>query len=150
MNFTTRLELPFQLGGTVEENIAILDDYFFNNKTFGTDLEGFIIAHDADSGQEETWKIVSIIEDGKCVTARVDFGGETVSFAGVSIGFGDSLPVEETAKVLRTKGFEVITQKYDVVLPEHLLTIEPGGSICYWDKHHFSREDFLRETVHPG
>ena len=40
MNFTTEFPFPFVLGGTVEENIARLDDYFFNEKGSGTDLEG--------------------------------------------------------------------------------------------------------------
>lgn len=72
MNFTTTLDFPFHLGKTVEENSALLDDFFLNEKNFGTDLEGFLTLTGTD-GEEVTWKIVSIVKDGKCVTARGDF-----------------------------------------------------------------------------
>lgn len=148
MNFTTRLELPFQLGGTVEENIDLLDDYFFNNKTFGTDLEGFLITDPGDE-HEETWKIVSIIEDGKCVTARFDFDNDNVTFADVPIGPDNGGSEDETAASLRAQGFEVIAQEFSLVLPEHFITIEPGLNLCYWDRNHWTHEEFLEETVVP-
>ncbi|MGZ7495714.1 hypothetical protein ACXM2N_01280 [Corynebacterium sp. ZY180755] len=147
-NFTVDLPLPFKLGGTVEENIALLDDYFFNKKGSGTDLEGFLVIDD-DGVEEEVWKIVSIIEDDKCVTARVDFNNENVTFLGVPIGPDNSLPVEETAQALEAKGLKVITQEYGLVLPDHYITIEPGDFICYWDQTYWSQEEFLAETVEP-
>lgn len=147
-NFTVDLPLPFKLGGTVEENIALLDDYFFNKKGSGTDLEGFLVIDD-DGVEEEMWKIVSIIEDDTCVTARVDFNNENVTFLGVPIGPDNSLPVEETAQALEAKGLKVITQEYGLVLPDHYITIEPGDFICYWDQTYWSHEEFLAETVEP-
>ena len=149
MNFSSTLNLRVKLGGTVEENIEQLDDHFFNDKTFGTDLEGFLIT-DPGGEQEETWKIVSIIEDGKCVTARFDFDDQHVTFADVPIGPGISGAEEETAASLRAQGFEVIAQEFSLVLPEHFITIEPGLNLCYWDKNHWTREEFLEETVLPA
>ena len=67
MNFTTELPLPFVLGGTVEENIARLDDHFFNEKGSGTDLEGFLVLDGTGDDEENMWKIVSIIEYDACV-----------------------------------------------------------------------------------
>ena len=148
MNFSSTLNLRVKLGGTVEENIEQLDDHFFNDKTFGTDLEGFLIT-DPGGEQEETWKIVSIIEDGKCVTARFDFDDQHVTFADVPIGPGISGSEEETAASLRAQGFEVIAQKFSLVLPEHFITIEPGLNLCYWDRNHWTLEEFLEETVVP-
>ncbi|SDS57976.1 MULTISPECIES: hypothetical protein [Corynebacterium] len=148
MDFTFDLPLHFNLGGTVEENIALLDDYFFNKKGSGTDLEGFLLI-DNDGAEEEMWKIVSIIEDGRCVTARVDFNNDNVTFLGVPIGPDNSLPVDETAQALEAKGLQVITQEYGLVLPDHYITIEPRDFICYWDRTYWSHEEFLAETVEP-
>lgn len=148
MNFSSTLNLRVKLGGTVEENIEQLDDHFFNDKTFGTDLEGFLIT-DPGGEQEETWKIVSIIEDGKCVTARFDFDDQHVTFADVPIGPGISGSEEETVASLRAQGFEVIAQEFSLVLPEHFITIEPGLNLCYWDRNHWTLEEFLEETVVP-
>ncbi len=149
MNFTTEFPFPFVLGGTVEENIARLDDYFFNEKGSGTDLEGFLALDGTGDDEENMWKIVSIIEDGKCVTARVDFNNSNITFLGVPIGPDNSLSVEKTAEALRTQGLTVITQEYDLVLPEHFITIEPYDWICYWDKNYWSQDEFLEETVDP-
>lgn len=148
MNFTTTLSLPFYLGKTVEENCALLDDFFFNEKNFGTDLEGFLTLTGTD-GREDTWKIVSIVEDGKCVTARVDFDQNNVTFLGVPIGLDNSLSVTETAVALQSSGQRVIAQTHDLVLPEHFITIEPRNSICYWDRTYWPQEEFLKETVQP-
>lgn len=148
MNFTTTLGLPFHLGKTVEENSALLDDFFVNEKNFGTDLEGFLTLTGTD-GEEDTWKIVSTVEDGKCVTARVDFDKDNVTFLDVPIGPDNSLDVAETAVALRSRGQRVIAQTYDLVLPEHFITIEPRSSICYWDRTYWTPEEFLKETVQP-
>lgn len=149
MNFTTEFPFPFVLGGTVEENIARLDDYFFNEKGSGTDLEGFLVLDGTGDDEENMWKIVSIIEGDTCVTARVDFNNSNITFLGVPIGPDNSLSVEKTAEALRTQGLTVITQEYDLVLPEHFITIEPYDWICYWDKTYWSQDEFLEETVDP-
>lgn len=149
MNFTTELPLPFALGGTVEENIARLDDYFFNEKGSGTDLAGFLVLDGTGDDEENMWKIVSIIEDDTCVTARVDFNNSGITFLGVPIGPDNSLPVEKTAEALKAQGLTVIAQEYDLVLPEHFITIEPRENIWYWDKNYWSRDEFLEETVEP-
>lgn len=149
MNFTTELPLPFVLGGTVEENIARLDDHFFNEKGSGTDLEGFLVLDGAGDDEENMWKIVSIIEYDACVTARVDFNNSNITFLGVPIGPDNSLSVEKTAEALKAQGLTVITQEYDLVLPEHFITIEPRENICYWDKNYWSQDEFLTETVEP-
>ena len=149
MNFTTQFPFPFVLGGTVEENIARLDDYFFNEKGSGTDLEGFLVLDGTGDDDENMWKIVSIIEDDTCVTARVDFNNSSITFLGVPIGPDNSLSVEKTAEALKAQGLTVITQEYDLVLPEHFITIEPRENICYWDKNYWSQDEFLAETVEP-
>ncbi|MHC2850595.1 hypothetical protein ACUXOC_002073 [Corynebacterium mucifaciens] len=149
MNFTTELPLPFVLGGTVEENIARLDDHFFNEKGSGTDLEGFLVLDGTGDDEENMWKIVSIIEYDACVTARVDFNNSNITFLGVPIGPDNSLSVEKTAEALKAQGLTVITQEYDLVLPEHFITIEPRENICYWDKNYWSQDEFLTETVEP-
>lgn len=147
MNFAVKIPFPYVLGGTVDENVSLLNDYFFNEKGAGTDLEGFLVTKDSD--EEEMWKIVSIIEDGKCVTARVDFNNSDITFLGVPIGPDNSLSVEKTAEALKAQGLTVITQEYDLVLPEHFITIEPRENICYWDKNYWSQDEFLAETVEP-
>lgn len=149
MNFTAELPLPFVLGGTVEKNIARLDDRFFNEKGSGTDLEGFLVLDGTGDDDENMWKIVSIIEDDACVTARVDFNNSNITFLGVPIGPDNSLSVEKTAEALKAQGLTVITQEYDLVLPEHFITIEPRENICYWDKNYWSQDEFLAETVEP-
>ena len=149
MNFTTQFPFPFVLGGTVEENLARLDDYFFNEKGSGTDLEGFLVLDGTGDDDENMWKIVSIIEDDTCVTARVDFNNSNITFLGVPIGPDNSLSVEKTAEALKAQGLTVITQEYDLVLPEHFITIEPRENICYWDKNYWSQDEFLAETVEP-
>lgn len=148
VNFTTTLDFPFHLGKTVEENSALLDDFFLNEKNFGTDLEGFLTLTGTD-GEEVTWKIVSIVEDGKCVTARVDFDNDNVTFLDVPIGPDNSRDVAETAVALQSTGQRVIAQTYDLVLPEHFITIEPRSSICYWDRTYWTPEEFFKETVQP-
>lgn len=149
MNFAVKIPFPYFLGGTVEENIARFDDYFFNEKGSGTDLEGFLTLDGTGDDEENMWKIVSIIEDGKCVTARVDFNNSDITFLGVPIGPDNSLSVEKAAEALKAQGLTVITQEYDLVLPEHFITIEPGENICYWDKNYWSQDEFLAETVDP-
>lgn len=109
MNFAVKIPFPYFLGGTVEENIARFDDYFFNEKGSGTDLEGFLTLDGTGDDEENMWKIVSIIEDGKCVTARVDFNNSDITFLGVPIGPDNSLSVEKTAEALKAQGLTVIT-----------------------------------------
>lgn len=148
MDFSPTPILPFEIGGTVKKNIAVLDDFFFNEKTFSTDLEGFLTTN-TGSDQEETWKVVSIIEDDRCITLRFDFDDENATFAGIPIGLGHGANILNTAERLRKRGFEIIVQEYDIVLPEYFITIEPGESLCYWDKNHWTRQEFLEETVEP-
>lgn len=148
MDFTEVFPFAFVLGGTVEDNLAVLDDHFFNEKGSGTDLEGFLLADTA--GVEQEWKIVSLIEDGRCVTARVDFAdNDGCTFLGVPIGPDSSSRAEEVAAVLKERGENVIAQDDDLVLPDYFITIEPRENICYWDKAYWSPAAFLDEMVEP-
>ena len=148
MDFTEEFPFAFILGGTVEDSITVFDDYFFNEKGSGTDLEGFLATNTA--GVEEEWKIVCLIEEGRCVTARIDFTDNNgCTFLGVPIGPESSLRAEEVAAVLKERGEDVIAQDNDLVLPDYFITVEPRENICYWDKAYWSPAAFLEETVEP-
>lgn len=92
---------------------------------------------------------MSIIEDGRCVTARVDFNNANVNFLDVPIGPDSNLSVAGTAEALSAQGLEVIAQEYYLVLPDLFITIDPYISICYWDKNYWTPDGFRDETVEP-
>lgn len=144
MDLGTDFTLPFTLGGTIEENAGRCEDHSLNDKTFGIDFEGFIVLDETDNEPEEE-KIVSMVRDGRCVTARLDIvdPGEH-TFLGLDI---DDMTAEQAAAALNDAGINAVAQYNGVALPDHFIVIEPGESICWWDPGYWGRDGFLEHAV---
>jgi hypothetical protein len=148
VNFTSSFSLPFILGGTVDENIAISEDAEIVEKTFREELECFIDFRDLDpNGGIE--KIVSIIAENKCVTAELLFFHPDAdhTFEGICLGAQGENTEESFIKSLAAIGISATDDSGMIVLPDHFITIELGEYICWWDESYWGRAGFLDEVL---
>jgi len=151
MRYTTEFTLPFGLGHPTAECEKDCYDYFYNDKTFGRDLEGFIDVRDRDP-ENEGVKIVAMVRDGLCVTATVPLDDpEADSFCGQPLIplSGESYRDAQSRLIadLEKQGIRTQRQFNGIALLDHFVIVDIRDSITWWDPTYWGHDGFTENAV---
>lgn len=132
----------------MDENMALSEDAEIVEKSFREELECFISFSDGGPNRR-TEKIVSIIAENRCVTAELLFFEPMTdhTFEGIRLDARGMNTEESFIRSLATVGIRATNESGVIVLADHLITIELGEYICWWDEKYWGRSGFLDEVL---